>query len=60
MSMRAKPDLFTDYWCDGHFITARSKSEAREVCIALYGHSPDVVRRWADDDQRELDEMTED
>lgn len=58
--MITKPDPITDYWCDGHFITARSNGEAREVCIALYGHRPETVRRWADDDQRELDELTED
>lgn len=44
-----------DYWCDGHFISAESFAGAREECLALYGHSPEVVRRWTDADQARLD-----
>ncbi len=48
----------TEFWVDGHYIHARDMNEARNVCIQLYGHRPEVVRHWTNADQDELDRLT--
>lgn len=44
-----------DFWVDGHYIFADTAVEARVICHHIYGHMPETVRPWTDEDQAELE-----
>ncbi|UDL16311.1 hypothetical protein SEA_ZOOMAN_340 [Microbacterium phage Zooman] len=47
-----------DFWVDGHHISAKDESAAREEARRLYEYEPEQVLRW--EDSEDADEEDDD
>ena len=48
-----------EWYVDGHYVFAESEQEALQAVFYDYGHRADTVRPWTDEDQAELDRLTD-